>query len=487
MPKLTIHRGPTLIREIELGEVDLRIGRGEENDVVLPDETKGVSRFHAELRREGGQYSLIDLNSQNGLWVGGRKVQKITLEAGVRVTLATYTLMLVAQAAAAETPAAQPGAVPQTTDTIVKNVDVRLETKEQPTAVDPPGPRPVRQVKPAKRSPSTTGGAPAPGLIAAIARLPKPILFGGTAVVMVLIMGLGQLFGPSAQETPDHTDVDEALRIEPRAQASNDEVKRQALNDAAALIQSSDFDNAIRVLDEALLAVPTDVALLELKAKATDAQARAAAAPPTVPPVTVLLPPPAQPPSRPRTTRSTAPTREPQPTVTRKPGESQAEWVARDRQIAARYEEAKSLSDARSLAAASGLLAEIQRDEPGYKDVALLLAGARENIRVTAQQALEAGVKLEASNDLSGALQQYERAAQIDESLGVIVQENAKRVRSRMRTEGADAFTRAKQYDALGRTPEAVALYDRAYRYLTDDEPNRKVAKDRLDVLRARQ
>ena len=60
------------------------------------------------------------------------------------------------------------------------------------------------------------------------------------------------------------------------------------------------------------------------------------------------------------------------------------------------------------------------------------------------------------------------------------------RVRDRMKTDGADAFRRARQYDALGRVPEAVALYERAVRYLDASDPNREAARARLEVLRAR-
>jgi hypothetical protein len=53
-----------------------------------------------------------------------------------------------------------------------------------------------------------------------------------------------------------------------------------------------------------------------------------------------------------------------------------------------------------------------------------------------------------------------------------------------MKAEGTDAFTRAKQYDAAGRNPEAIALYERACRYLPDDDPIKKAATGRLDSLR---
>jgi len=48
------------------------IGRGEDNDIVIPD--RWISRHHADIRREGSNYFLNDLGSKNGLFVNGRRV-----------------------------------------------------------------------------------------------------------------------------------------------------------------------------------------------------------------------------------------------------------------------------------------------------------------------------------------------------------------------------------------------------------------------------
>jgi Ca-activated chloride channel family protein len=56
----------------------IRIGRSNENDIVLP--IKGVSRFHAELHRRSGQLVLIDKGSTNGTLCNGQ-----TLSSGGQV------------------------------------------------------------------------------------------------------------------------------------------------------------------------------------------------------------------------------------------------------------------------------------------------------------------------------------------------------------------------------------------------------------------
>jgi len=55
-----------------------------------------------------------------------------------------------------------------------------------------------------------------------------------------------------------------------------------------------------------------------------------------------------------------------------------------------------------------------------------------------------------------------------------------------MKIEGEAAFRRAKQYDALERVDDAMKEYERALKLLSDDDPDKKAAQDRLDALRAR-
>ena len=94
MARLLVLRDSALHRYVQLGRRELTIGRGEQNDVVLQDPDKLVSRFHAELRPEGGGYVLIDLNSQNGTWVDARRVDRIAMRTGVPVTIGPYQLVI---------------------------------------------------------------------------------------------------------------------------------------------------------------------------------------------------------------------------------------------------------------------------------------------------------------------------------------------------------------------------------------------------------
>jgi DNA-binding response OmpR family regulator len=50
----------------------ITIGRWEDNDVLVDD--RWVSRHHAQVRREGEQYVVEDLDSKNGTFVNGRRI-----------------------------------------------------------------------------------------------------------------------------------------------------------------------------------------------------------------------------------------------------------------------------------------------------------------------------------------------------------------------------------------------------------------------------
>ncbi len=61
------------------------LGRSRDCDIVLAD--ANVSRRHAELHRDGGSWTIVDLGSTNGIKVNGRRVDRARLDDGDRVTL----------------------------------------------------------------------------------------------------------------------------------------------------------------------------------------------------------------------------------------------------------------------------------------------------------------------------------------------------------------------------------------------------------------
>lgn len=79
-----------------LDKVVTTIGRAPENDIVLLDEDKVISRYHATLRYENGTYQLIDNGSSNGTSVNGQQIDKQSprpLQDGDHVTVGEYELV----------------------------------------------------------------------------------------------------------------------------------------------------------------------------------------------------------------------------------------------------------------------------------------------------------------------------------------------------------------------------------------------------------
>ncbi len=70
-------------QELKLkGDVTL-LGRKADNHVVFRDEV--VSSYHAEIRRKGTGYFLIDLDATNGTFVNGKRVQRVQLRSQDRI------------------------------------------------------------------------------------------------------------------------------------------------------------------------------------------------------------------------------------------------------------------------------------------------------------------------------------------------------------------------------------------------------------------
>src|SRR5438477_4204709 len=70
---------------IAIGDEPVSIGRQAECDVVLED--SNISRRHAEVRRQGEDYVLVDLGSTNGSKVNGTRVKQQALADGDEITL----------------------------------------------------------------------------------------------------------------------------------------------------------------------------------------------------------------------------------------------------------------------------------------------------------------------------------------------------------------------------------------------------------------
>ena len=80
-------------RAWRLPDREASIGRSSEADLILPNVS--VSRFHANLIREGDEWTIEDLQSQNGVQVNGLEIQKQVLRSDDRILLGKFELVFI--------------------------------------------------------------------------------------------------------------------------------------------------------------------------------------------------------------------------------------------------------------------------------------------------------------------------------------------------------------------------------------------------------
>ena len=79
-------------RTFPLAGEEVSIGRGVDNDVVLPDAS--VSRRHAVVRREGERWEVVDQGSTNGVLLNRSRVQQAALRAGDVLRIGAFELQV---------------------------------------------------------------------------------------------------------------------------------------------------------------------------------------------------------------------------------------------------------------------------------------------------------------------------------------------------------------------------------------------------------
>jgi hypothetical protein len=413
--------------EAELGQADLRVGRASDNEIPLRDPDKTLSRHHAELRREGDRWIYLDLNSANGSWVGERRVTRLELVPGIAVTLGDYQLTLARVDAALDATSASADA------TQIFRRDA--ETLRPSPAAKPPA---APGAKPAA-TPSVVGGAVSVGTAAAAPAPPastppirRMIIYASIVVFGAFAVMLALLLRPA----------DEAPVADPVA--------------ATAPPPANVTPSAPPVAEN----LPPSPPPTEPRANTT----------PVVPPPPV---------ARPRPVRDSDPDAA---TIPARPGESASDLQQRRADIRRRYALALQRLAARQFAESRDLLAGLSREVPKFRDLNARLAESGEGLRQQAAENFKTAAKLEESSQWTEALTAYERLRPAAAGLPGLI-EAIDRTRQKMHEAGADALTRARQYDSRGRVPEAIAWYQRAVNWLPPDHPGLETARQRLAQL----
>ena len=187
---------------VELREGKLQIGRGRDNDVVLADQEKGVSRTHAELRFENGRYVIVDLQSQNGTWINGRRVDRAEVPVGTEVTIGDYRLTIQKESPAAAMSATAGATIARPVQDIGD-----LQIRERPQRSASQATR--QQVRQTQQVPAAPGASPQRNIVVAVVLVVTAvILFGAVAWVLT----------PSGRGGAGRPQAVEPVPTEPRAQ-----------------------------------------------------------------------------------------------------------------------------------------------------------------------------------------------------------------------------------------------------------------------------
>ena len=88
---LIVKRGPNAGSKFFLDTDTTQIGRHPDSAIFLDDIT--VSRRHAEVRRSGDGFELVDVGSLNGTYINRERVEKADLRTGDEIQVGKFKLV----------------------------------------------------------------------------------------------------------------------------------------------------------------------------------------------------------------------------------------------------------------------------------------------------------------------------------------------------------------------------------------------------------
>jgi predicted component of type VI protein secretion system len=512
----------------------LRIGRSAGNDIVLEDAGKGVSRQHAEIRPGDGGYALVDLDSQNGIWVGGSRVATVRLAPGVAAAVGPYRLTVPEEVAAAPTP--EDANEPEPTEYIagdartVAGVGGLLDPPVESSPVAPTSPPPsppaaveratgASTVKPAPRdgaastvrSPSsakTAGGKSRLGVFAAAVlmvvavavgsyelvlhkRTPKPVWSRDAAVALVnqgrCQDAMQQQIGPALAAHPNDP---EALAL--KARCAPPPPPPAAPNPTPA---PPPPDPTAQALD----AVEASLANVGMKAPAersTECQSDLDA-------VNAVL---ANAPDNARAhglqtkaqdcVKAATPAKPATPAVAKaispadgglevKPGETQADYNRRVQDMKKQYDDAVDQLQGQHYLVAQRAFDAIAAAVPaGYRELAQRRSEVQKTMHEESQRQLIAAQQAEQKGDYAGALQHFQRVHDLDPSHDVSA--DTTRINDAKLRAGQEACKNGEANFTVGRNAEAAPLLLKATQLLPESDSCYQKAKQHLAQINGR-
>lgn len=91
MPEVIVKFSDMVIERVVTEKDHISIGRTSDNDIVL--DNRGVSRRHARIELSGVEPELIDLDSLNGTFVNGEKVNRRYLHDNDTISIGKFSLI----------------------------------------------------------------------------------------------------------------------------------------------------------------------------------------------------------------------------------------------------------------------------------------------------------------------------------------------------------------------------------------------------------
>src|SRR5215470_6255723 len=96
MPTLTIRTKDYEDSTVKIDKMRMTVGRSSRNDICISDPF--ASRIHAEVRREGDNYLLVDLGSANSTYLNHQKMTgPIRLQSGDRFRIGETEIEFLAE------------------------------------------------------------------------------------------------------------------------------------------------------------------------------------------------------------------------------------------------------------------------------------------------------------------------------------------------------------------------------------------------------
>jgi predicted component of type VI protein secretion system len=460
---LAVYRGEQLLRKVELGEGPMRIGRAPENEIVLEDANKGVSRMHAEIRYEEGRYIILDLNSQNGVWIKERRIKVDPLPVDEPVTVGPYRLVLL--------PTPSPSSSTSIPGTVISSLPA-VQPAREPTARVPA----VEATSGTQQGAKTQPAAKTQTVVAPPAAKAgnKGLVIAGVAVAAVAAVGVFAMLNrrqPPPPPAPVETapPVAPATTTVPPAGPTDEERFQDHFAKAQGFIEKGDKASAAAENTEAVAILPSDPRGLKQR---TDIEAMGA-----VPPVPPAVTPPTAPVAPP-----VAATAAPPPASTLKiplkSGESVAERNAREKLARSHLDDGKRALEEKRFSDAIDLLQRAldtsDRPDFGYTagEAASLLKQAR-TAKATADatlsreraQKLVDQAKALAGSDIVAAVRRLREALALDPKAPG-ANELMSSLQDQIVAQGEAALTSAKNFDRYKKTADAAREFDRAIQLL---------------------